>query len=88
MRRVVKGRIVLSQIENFGETNLSKGFVTLLTPDNEYVRIDIGSYTSFETLDENEAVVAKLETLGGPDEWIALEVLRDKAIRGNVGDQD
>ena len=88
MKRVVKGRIVLSRIENFGKTNLTKGFITLLTPDNEYVRIDIGSYTLFDTLDENETVVAKLETLGGPDEWIALEVIKSKVIRGNASDQN
>ena len=80
MKRAVKGRIVLSRIENFGETNLSKGFITLLTSDNEYIRIDIGSYTSFDTLDENERVVAKLETLSGSDDWIALEVFRDNTI--------
>ena len=86
MKRAVKGRIVLSRIENFGKTNLSKGFITLLTRNNEYIRIDIGSYTSFDTLDENERVVAKLETLSGSDDWIALEVFRDNTIWGNAGD--
>ena len=67
---------MLSRTQPIGSTNMSEGFITVLTMDCEYVRLDVGPYTSSETVDEGESVVVDAETLGSTDFWIAITVTR------------
>jgi hypothetical protein len=65
---------------------MKEGFITALTMDCEYVRLDVGPYTSFETLDEGETVAVDSETLGSTDFWIAITVTRNEDALNLVPD--
>lgn len=53
-----------SFIETFGESEVKTGFITIQLSEDEYMQLDIGSYTAFETLDEGAKVCVEVDTLG------------------------
>ena len=52
----MEGTIVESVIKPIGDTEMRDGFITIRTEDDDLVKIDIGSYTIFDTLDKSARV--------------------------------
>jgi hypothetical protein len=61
---VIIAIIVTSVVKAIGNTGMRNGFITIETNENEYVKLDVGSYTSFETLDEGATVCVEADSLG------------------------
>lgn len=76
--RTYSGEIVHSRTQLIGKSDMKDGFITILTEDCEYVRLDVGAFTSFETLEEGESVIVVVETLGSTGKWIAKTVVQSK----------
>ncbi|MFX1332755.1 MAG: hypothetical protein ACFE9W_14450 [Promethearchaeota archaeon] len=64
MQRIIQGTIVASVVEPIGNTGMRSGFITIKTPDDDYVKLDVGNYTSFETLEEGAVVCIEADVLG------------------------
>ncbi|MFW9886813.1 MAG: hypothetical protein ACFFER_01440 [Candidatus Thorarchaeota archaeon] len=67
MQKIIQGTIVASVVEPIGNTDMKEGFITIRTTDDDYVKLDVGSYTSFETLDEGAVVCIEADVLGTTD---------------------
>lgn len=76
--RTYSGEIVHSQTQLIGTSDMRDGFITILTEDCEHVRLDVGAFTSFETLEEGESVIVVAETLGSTGKWIAKTVVQSE----------
>lgn len=64
MQRVFTGIIVASLVERIGKSEMRSGFITIKISEDEYVQLDVGSYTAFDTLDEGTKVRVEIDTLG------------------------
>ena len=64
MQETVEGTIVVSVVEPINDTNMKAGFITIKTSEDDYVRLEVGSYTTFTTLEEGERVLVQADTLG------------------------
>jgi len=58
------GTIVASMVERIGESELITGFITIQIDEDEYVQLDVGSYTEYDTLDEGNKVRVEVDSLG------------------------
>ncbi len=85
--RTYSGEIVHSQTQLVGTSDMRDGFITILTEDCEYVRLDVGTFTSFETLEEGESVIVVAETLGSTGKWIAKTVVRSEVNEFPTSDE-
>lgn len=64
MQRTIEGIIVVSVVEPIGDTDLKNGFITIKTSEDDYVKLEVGSYTTFATLEEGQRVLVQTEMLG------------------------
>jgi hypothetical protein len=74
MQNVYQGIIVASVVEPIGDTDLKDGFITTKTFDSEYVNLNIGSYTTVDTLDEGVRVCVEVDSLGATGTLYAKNV--------------
>lgn len=51
-------------VERIGESELITGFITIQIDEDEYVQLDVGSYTEYDTLDEGNKVRVEVDSLG------------------------
>lgn len=64
MEEMVEGIIVASVVESISGTDMKAGFITVKTSEDDYVKLEVGSYTTFASLEEGERVLVQAETLG------------------------
>jgi hypothetical protein len=64
LKKKFTGLIVASQVEVIGETEMRAGFITIKISEDEYLKLDVGSYTTFDTLDEGARICAEINSLG------------------------
>ena len=64
MQKQISGIIVASVVEPIGDTDMKEGFITVQISGDEYVQLDVGSYTQYDILDEGAKVCIEIETLG------------------------
>lgn len=75
MKREVRGRIVSSQIESYGTTDVKRGIITVQRENSEYVKLAVdSSFTDFETLQEGTNVCVEYEELSGYDNLAATKI--------------
>jgi len=77
LKREIVGTIVESVVESIGDTKMKDGFITIRTGDNELIKIDIGSYTTFDTLKEDAKVRVETDYFETGDLY-ATKVIRVK----------
>ncbi|MFX1578413.1 MAG: hypothetical protein ACFFBJ_02115 [Promethearchaeota archaeon] len=59
---------------NLDDTDLKDGLITIKTFDSEYVKLNIGSYTTIDTLDEGVRVCVEVGSLGATGTLYAKNV--------------
>jgi len=74
MQEMVEGTIVVSVVEPIGDTDMKTGFITIKTSEDDYVKLEVGSYTTFVTLKEGEKVLDQAETVGSTGVIYAMNV--------------
>ncbi|RDE10908.1 MAG: hypothetical protein C4K48_12965 [Candidatus Thorarchaeota archaeon] len=75
MEERVEGIIVASVVEPISDTDMKAGFITVKTSEDDYVKLEVGSYTTFATLEEGEKVLVQAETLGSTGVIYAKSVI-------------
>ena len=75
MEEIVEGIIVVSVVEPISGTDMKAGFITIKTSEDDYVKLEVGSYTAFATLEEGEKVLVQAETLGSTGVAYAKSVI-------------
>jgi hypothetical protein len=71
---IINGEIVSSQLARYGDKDTRYGYVTVQTYEQEYVKIKVDAYTSFDTLDIGEQVVVKSKKLGDTGIRVAKQI--------------
>jgi hypothetical protein len=75
MQETVEGTIVVSVVEPIDDTDMKAGFITVKTSEDDYVKLEVGSYTTFVTLEEGENVLVQAETMGSTGVIYAKSVI-------------
>ncbi len=70
----IEGKIVSSQLGEFGKNEIVYGYITIEVSPNQNVLVKIDSYTWYETLDIGNDVIIKAKTLGTTDILVARKV--------------
>jgi hypothetical protein len=75
LKVVIDGVIIMSETESIGTTEMKDGFITIETPDCDLVKLEVGSYTSFDTLDEGKKVSIEVESSGATGVMYAMSIV-------------
>jgi hypothetical protein len=76
LKGVVEGILILSSVESIGDTEMKSGFITIETPDCDLIKLEIGGYTSFDTLDEGKNVSVEVDSSGTTGVIYATNIVR------------
>jgi hypothetical protein len=64
LKGVVEGILIISSVESVGDTEMKSGFITIETPDCDLIKLEVSSYTSFDTLNEGKNVSVEVDSSG------------------------
>jgi hypothetical protein len=71
----IEGTIVESRVNEINNTELYQGIIIIKTDEGDLVRIDVGSYTIFDTLVENSRVVVEADYFEATGELYATKII-------------
>lgn len=75
MKSVLDGIIVMSNVDSIGTTDMRDGLITIETPDCDLIKLKVGSYTVFETLDEGKRVLIEAKALSTTNVLFATNII-------------
>ena len=74
MDKTIEGKIISKDLGVFGKNQIAYGYIGILTPNGEKVKIKIDSYTWYETLEFGSDVFVEVHQLGTTDILVAKRV--------------
>ena len=74
MEKTIEGKIISTQLGEFGDNQLVYGYIGIEKPSGEHVMVKIDSYTWYETLEIGSYVFVETARLGTTDIIVARRV--------------
>jgi len=74
MEKTIEGKIISKDLGAFGKNKIVYGYIGILKPNGEKVKVKIDSYTWYETLEIGSDVFVEIFNLGSTDILVARRV--------------
>ena len=78
MTKNTTGEIVAAQMASIPASEQKYGYITIETPEKEYVRLKVDARTTYETIEKGEHVVVEYDVLGSTDILSAKKIMKKK----------
>jgi len=74
MEKTIEGKIISRDLGTFGKNQIVYGYIGVLKPNGEKIKVKIDSYTWYETLEIGSDVFIEINNLGSTDILVARRV--------------
>jgi hypothetical protein len=86
MNRTFAGKLVSTQLADYGRGGSKYGYISIVLDDRKNMRFKVDFNTACETLNVGDQVIIEAESLGTQGVWIARRILKDIYVRKEAGE--